>query len=85
MELINNDWAKDAMCKGQPQEWWFPKEMNTRESRKLMIQAKTLCNICKVREQCLLSALKNEEVFGIWGGKTPVERGVSRRMRAIAK
>ena len=85
MEAKNNNWFENGMCKGQPQEWWYPKDMNSRESRKLMVQAKILCGICKVREQCLLFALENEEVFGIWGGKTPVERGVSRRMRTIVK
>jgi len=45
---------------------WFP---NTRA-----VPAKKVCNDCPVRVHCLSYALAGEEVEGIWGGMTPVER-----------
>lgn len=77
----NFSWADGALCKGQPTEWWFPVDHNTRENRQFIVQAKTICNICKVKQECLSSAIKNSELFGIWGGKTPSERGISRNRR----
>lgn len=37
-------------------------------------QAKAICAICPVKQECLDYALRNEEVYGIWGGKTTRER-----------
>lgn len=81
MATVNNDWAESALCKGQPQEWWFPIDHNTKESRKFISQAKAICNICTIKQECLASAIENNELFGIWGGKTPAERGISRNRR----
>jgi hypothetical protein len=36
------------------------------------------CHQCPVQRSCLISALQNDERFGIWGGYTPEER---KRMR----
>lgn len=37
-------------------------------------RAKTICNICPVKEECLDFALKYKEPDGIWGGMTYKER-----------
>jgi len=37
-------------------------------------QAKLLCVGCPVRNQCLQSAMDNEERWGVWGGYTTLER-----------
>jgi WhiB family redox-sensing transcriptional regulator len=36
--------------------------------------AKTLCAACPVRIECLEHAFQNNEIYGIWGGMSPVER-----------
>jgi WhiB family transcriptional regulator, redox-sensing transcriptional regulator len=43
-------------------------------------RAKTLCESCPVRRQCLAAALQRAEPWGVWGGEI-IERGsiVSRK------
>ena len=36
--------------------------------------ARTFCNRCPVRVQCLDYAVSNQEPGGMWGGKSPAER-----------
>ena len=45
-----------------PREGW-----STREAKKV-------CLTCEVRNDCLESALSNDERFGIWGGLSERER-----------
>ena len=37
-------------------------------------EAKKVCLTCEVRQDCLESALSNDERFGIWGGLSERER-----------
>lgn len=39
-------------------------------------RAKNVCQRCPVRKECLKFATETKDVNGIWGGKTPWERGV---------
>ncbi|MDU5308733.1 MAG: WhiB family transcriptional regulator, partial [Varibaculum cambriense] len=41
-------------------------------------EAKAVCELCEVRDECLSYALENDERFGIWGGLSERER---RRLR----
>lgn len=62
------DWYRDALCAQIGWEVFFPeKGENAKE-------AKQVCLRCPVREQCLREALANGEEFGIWGGRSVVER-----------
>lgn len=68
-------WMLEAKCLDADPEAFFPeKGGSTRE-------AKRICHVCPVREECLEWALENDERFGIWGGMSERER---RRMRRIA-
>lgn len=40
--------------------------------------AKKLCNDCPIRQECLSYAIENNEVFGVWGQTTPLERKMIR-------
>ena len=54
---------------------FFPEEVYDSIKKRLMIEnAKGLCAVCPIREQCLEFALANNEAYGIWGGLTPSER-----------
>lgn len=39
-----------------------------------ILEAKSVCRLCPVREACLMMAIANEEKHGIWGGLTTQER-----------
>lgn len=68
-------WQQHALCAQTDPEAFFPeKGGSTRE-------AKTVCQSCSVREECLEYALANDERFGIWGGLSERER---RRLRRLA-
>lgn len=59
-------WEQSAACRGEDTNLFYdPREEHT---------AKAVCVPCPVREQCLQHALSNEELFGVWGGKTENER-----------
>lgn len=68
-------WMMDARCLDADPEAFFPeKGGSTRE-------AKRICAICPVVQDCLSHALANDERFGIWGGRSERER---RRLRRLA-
>ena len=55
-------WQDRALCAQTDPEAFFPeKGGSTREAKKV-------CLTCEVRDDCLESALMNDERFGIWGG-----------------
>ncbi|GAB2444686.1 hypothetical protein GCM10027062_26020 [Nocardioides hungaricus] len=61
-------WQDRALCAQTDPEAFFPeKGGSTREAKKV-------CLTCEVREECLESALMNDERFGIWGGLSERER-----------
>ncbi len=67
------DWATRAACRGLDPDLFFPERGEpTREAR-------TVCNQCPVRVDCLNYALDNNERFGMWGGLSERQR---RRIRA---
>ena len=61
-------WQEMALCAQTDPEAFFPeKGGSTRE-------AKNVCAMCEVRQECLEYALANDERFGIWGGLSERER-----------
>lgn len=68
-------WQAEALCAQTDPEAFFPeKGGSTRD-------AKRVCSVCPVREECLQYAMDNDERFGIWGGLSERER---RRLRKQA-
>ena len=55
-------WQADALCAQTDPEAFFPEKGQSTK------QAQKICTICKVQENCLAYALRNDEQFGIWGG-----------------
>lgn len=70
------DWQLDALCAQMDPEIFFPDRGGS--SR----EGKQVCSSCGVRDQCLDYAIKNDEKFGIWGGKSERElRQLKQRRR----
>lgn len=64
----DDQWQEKALCAQTDPEAFFPeKGGSTRE-------AKRICQGCEVKDECLESALANDERFGIWGGLSERER-----------
>jgi WhiB family redox-sensing transcriptional regulator len=69
-------WMQDGACAEVDPESFFPeKGGSTRD-------AKSICRGCEVLDDCLAYALRNDERFGIWGGKSERERAAMKRNRA---
>ena len=78
---LDQEWQEHASCRTIPVELFFPLVEQEAED------AKTVCQACLVREQCLEFAIGAGERFGVWGGLTPQERRSlvsKRRARARA-
>ena len=66
-------WMKRALCREVDPELFFPTaEMNRTKD------AKSVCQRCKVKNECLSWAMDNTDSGGVLGGTTEPER---RRMR----
>lgn len=66
-------WTDDAACVGAPLGLFFP-EGDSRAARKVVQEAKGLCEGCLVRERCLEEAMARGERYGVWGGLDERER-----------
>lgn len=62
-------WRLDARCLGTDPELFFPTG-----GTHIGAEARALCNVCPVRQQCLDYALANKEEHGVWGGLSGRER-----------
>jgi WhiB family redox-sensing transcriptional regulator len=71
-------WQDLANCRGGNADLFFPERGASTRT------AKSICNACAVREDCLEFAIANGEKFGIWGGLSERERRKIRRERQIA-
>lgn len=65
-----------AACKDKGAEMFFVDEgpISNPKIRIAISKAISLCNRCDVQDLCLMTAVNNEEEFGIWGGFTKKER-----------
>jgi hypothetical protein len=55
-------WQDHALCANADPELFFPKKGGA------TLPAKAVCAHCGVRQECLNTALRNGEQFGVWGG-----------------
>ena len=65
-------WISKAKCSDIDNNVFFP-DLGP-NYRKSVERAKLICEECEVQDECLGSAIKNGEGFGIWGGLTFDER-----------
>lgn len=71
--MMNENWREKALCIGKDTDWFFP-EMGVKGAAEQVRSVKAFCQACSVREMCLVTAIEDDEQFGIWGGLTPKER-----------
>lgn len=68
-------WYDDALCaQVDPGAFFPPKGASLRP-------AKRVCAACPVRDECLAFAMDNNELHGVWGGLSELDR---RKMRKAA-
>lgn len=72
-------WKASAECADLPTDLFFPDTGG--QSVPDVAAAKTVCERCPVRQECLDYAVDRGERWGIWGGLTYTERRTVRRKR----
>lgn len=79
------DWHKDALCAVErPSEidpWFFGVDDEDRPALPpaMLRKAREICEVCPAHAQCLLTALTDDERFGVWGGTTGRQRTLMRK------
>tara|TARA_Y100000361_G_scaffold152765_1_gene172992 strand:+ start:150 stop:443 length:294 start_codon:yes stop_codon:yes gene_type:complete len=68
------DWMKKGSCRGLQTDIFYHEQGHLNINT-----AKAICSGCSIREQCLDYAMRNQELYGIWGGYTTSERSVLRK------
>lgn len=81
------DWQDQAQCKGTDPTIFFNETLLGRyggRRAELESIAKSICNVCLVKPECLTYAIETDQVDGIWGGHTRKERKRIVRRQAAA-
>ena len=73
-------WAARGACRQSDPDLFFPVAARGPALRQLA-RAKSVCERCPVRVQCLEYALQSGQSFGVWGGASAEERRLMRRRR----
>lgn len=70
-QFRHEPWMERALCREIPDpDAFYPLPGDS----KTAADAKAVCRLCDVREDCLSYALQHQEVHGVWGGLTPRAR-----------
>jgi WhiB family redox-sensing transcriptional regulator len=72
-------WQQEALCADPSNVYMREFFFSTKPDEKY--QAKNLCFLCPVRQDCLKWALENRQIWGIWGGK---DEGEIRRALSVS-
>ncbi len=81
-------WQRRAACRGLRADIFYPSEdEEPSQDDETAFEAKAICAVCTVSEECLEYAIAVREKEGVWGGQTSVERIriIRRRRRAAAR
>ncbi|WP_433023227.1 WhiB family transcriptional regulator [Kribbella sp. CA-294648] len=71
------DWRSRGACLDEDPELFFP--IGSSDAAYVQVEAaRQVCGRCAVREQCLAWALKINQVQGVWGGTSELERAAMR-------
>jgi WhiB family redox-sensing transcriptional regulator len=72
------DWRHRAACRDEDPELFFPIG-NTGPALIQIDEAKAVCRICTVADDCLTWALETGQDSGVWGGLSEDERRTVKR------
>jgi len=75
-------WRGNAACAGLPHAIFFPVGETTEEA---IANAKKICSLCPVIDDCLEFALETNQRAGIWGGTAEEDRKALRRKWLAAR
>ncbi|MEV6421740.1 WhiB family transcriptional regulator [Streptomyces sp. NPDC051662] len=75
------DWRHNSVCREEDPELFFPIG-NTGPALLQIEEAKAVCRLCPVMEQCLQWALESRQDSGVWGGLSEDERRAMKRRAA---
>lgn len=71
MALLAPKWYLHAACRNADREVdWIDAEPGS----KAAADCKETCRLCPVRLTCAITALTNDEGYGVWGGMDQVDR-----------
>lgn len=73
--MSNNPWWRYVACKGVDINVFYP---TTPVKKADVRKATKYCDDCPVTDECLADAIYHDDRNGIWGGKTPAQRGAHR-------
>ena len=90
IQLILKKLPGPALCAQADPETWFPvhetveasrilPDTETEQSKLSTRKAKSICQRCTVRLDCLQEAMDNKIDYGIWGGLSVKERRALRK------
>ena len=77
--FVRESWRNQAACRGMDTNVFFPEEGGPSSGQ----EAKAVCAICPVADECLLSAVVNGERLGVWGGKGERQRRSIRKAKFL--
>lgn len=80
LELISHDWRSTASCRDTDPELFFPVG-TTGAALGQISAAKSVCDKCSCKAECLEFALVTNQDSGVWGGASEEERRAIRRQR----
>jgi WhiB family transcriptional regulator, redox-sensing transcriptional regulator len=75
------DWRHRATCREEDPELFFPIG-NTGPALLQIEEARAVCRLCNVLDQCLAWALESGQDAGVWGGMSEDERRALKRRSA---
>jgi WhiB family redox-sensing transcriptional regulator len=68
-------WQAEGLCKDEDSEVFFLDPNMRGDIKRLRVDvAKSICNPCPVKKECLEHALAVPENYGVWGGLSEEER-----------
>lgn len=71
-----------GLCREVGNEFFFPEEDKVSSGAETYTLARIICSGCPVKMECLEWGVRHEE-YGMWGGKSPVERSLIRKKRKL--
>lgn len=73
--IQEGQWMFQAACRDEDPALFYDSDHETPKARLERTNiAKGICLTCDVRQQCLNTAIRNQEAYGVWGGHTAPER-----------